>query len=63
MFEGIENVEQTPDATILEHKGKRVVISKVSRVILYGDVVIELKDDFHFDQMKGFILKEILNAR
>ena len=52
MFEGIENVEQTPDATILEHKGKRVVISKVSRVILYGDVVIELKDDFHFDQMK-----------
>lgn len=62
MFEGIENVEETNDAIILTHKGKRVVFSKVARVILFGDVVVELKDDYHYEQLKGFVVKELKNA-
>lgn len=59
-FAQFGEVEEDNQAITVTKNGHRVVISKVTGLVMWNNEIVTLKDDFHKEQIVLFILRNMV---
>lgn len=59
-FAQFGEVKEDSQAITVTKKGHRVVVSKVTGLVMWNNEIVTIKDDFHKEQIVLFILRNMV---